>query len=591
MQTDYKSFMLVGWLGVALSGGTANATVQIDSNSGKAAEVVVVHYHKNWVYDSAEREVPHVTDHDTENIQWDLNQEGSWTWTECYGSTGGTFYYWWDDAFWGTNGVGTDTGNSSSTQYPGGGCGVRIPNGASPYTAPTAWPGESCAGGDHRVVSTPYHVFDETVTRDALTRYKLRTGGKKGVGRKSLFVLTTSFPGQALATGHADLFYPETDYYPVTYPIANEAIVLGDLGPLGSDGVLYKALPEGETYDVTPTVAGSRYYRYNQPGATPYIPVIKANDMPLDPEAPNVEFCVGQKVTFKLAWPSTPPGLTSESGWDWYISAKRKNYQSPPNSAGCVTYEDHADLWRVAQPYAWWISGGTKNARLDETLTFANGQTAKISARGKFKMFRPKISLVPVGAAPSFFPNYHGAVPGIQLGGDGDQRDGNHAMAFEVSYDAANYSGTGAIAQLLTADYSARPSLTFSDWRLDGSAAPYVEAPIDPFHYPAPQTNVPFDDEPQNYQPFIFSRIWVQASFQDYCMFRPDTGSPDQNIFVTLGIITWSCDGELSQIAIGEPGFPGIKVTKDQVVGPAGPVDSDQFPYWEKNCPEGSRAQ
>ena len=210
---------------------------------------------------------------------------------------------------------------------------------------------------------------------------------------------------------------------------------------------------------------------------------------------------------------------------------------------------------------------------------------------GQFSIYRPKISVaLAADTTPSFFMGYKKIIfPGIQLGGDGDPRtNGYHAMAYSVTYDTTNaasgiiYSGEGGIVQLVTANYSPPCTWIFSDWRLDGGTIFYNDKSesIDPYN-PSPSfRQVNFSDSPNLYQ--LITPLWVIASFQDYCMFKPD----GDGIFVTLGIVTWSCDGELSKIPLGSPGFPGYTIITNTVVGPNGPDNSDQLPVWNKNIPQ-----
>jgi hypothetical protein len=69
--------------------------------------------------------------------------------------------------------------------------------------------------------------------------------------------------------------------------------------------------------------------------------------------------------------------------------------------------------------------------------------------------------------------------------------------------------------------------------------------------------------------------VRVKGNFKTFCRFRPDEGSESENIFVTLGIVTWDCNGYT---------FWGI-LWENEVNGPVGPDDSDGFPFWEAAHP------
>ena len=231
---------------------------KVETGSDKPPEIVTIHYHKKWHYEYVELPPSTFTSTRTADIKWDLNSAGYWKSDECSGDTyDDDFYYEWNQRLWDEFDVGIEQ-SDEHRGYRGVVCGVRdLHIDDYPYTPP-GWPGESCKG------SQPRRSLDtkETVSRDTRTLYVLHTGGKKRPGRKNLFVLSAS------ATGIANMFYPEPDndeVHMMSYPITNNAIVLGDLGQLGSDGVLYKALGDGETRKVTPTVQGSRYYTYGPP--------------------------------------------------------------------------------------------------------------------------------------------------------------------------------------------------------------------------------------------------------------------------------------------------------------------------------------
>ena len=557
MQTTGRNVILAWLTSVALCSGPANAKVKMCPNPEKAAKVVMVHYDKTWDFTSAERATEHPwSEHDTEEVRWDLEQPGYWIWDECYGNAE-SYTYNWSDTHWDADG----DGDTQLTLYEDV-CGVRNPGLYEPCTvSSTWWPGEFSVGGASRVVCDGYSLWDQKVQRKASTRYELYTGGKKVSGQKNLFVLTASVLGQGLFGWE-------------TYSLASSSVKLGSLGNLGSDGRLYAALGGGGTYNVTPYVGGWRYYTFDQPGMSKHTPYILADNTEayavLDPEKTTVEFCVGQKITFWSAWDSTPPGLTSENGWDWVTSAKSVNYQSVPNSAGCVTYENRPDLWRVAQPYAWWISGGNKNAKLDLALNFDNGQSAKVQAKGKFNMLKPRVTRV-LPAPPFGGVIDTSGVPLLWL------NDG--AMDFRV-YITKTYPGKFGVTQLVNY-YSQTiiipPSVfiwhsTYGDFYLDKRE--YYETPIDIVleSFPSEEeysTPTKVYDTPGQYLALVLGSY--NGNWKDYVRFTPAGAG---SIPITLGRIEWSwaATAEMTN------GFQWIK-SADGMDGPTLHED-DSFPGW-----------
>lgn len=94
--------------------------------------------------------------------------------------------------------------------------------------------------------------------------WSLFTGGKSAVGRKNLVALSTS------ATRVSEVIPLGMGPGSTLTPIPSPQVKLGGLGNLGSDGWLYVALPDNETVDITPFVAGLDYYQWSDIGAQKY---------------------------------------------------------------------------------------------------------------------------------------------------------------------------------------------------------------------------------------------------------------------------------------------------------------------------------
>ena len=251
----------------------------VEGAPDKPPEIVVTHYHKNWEFAAVRLLGTPVTDHNTINIQWNLNQPGYWTWDTCYGDAADDdYYYVWADGYWGANGIGTQTGNFDRGPQ-GEVCGVKTPLEPTPYTAP-GWPGEHCQDGAGRVIDDPYLAESEEVKRSAQTLYQLRTGGKKGSKRKNLFMLTAS------ASSIYNMFYPEIDSFADSGQIHPSKIRIPGASWLDDNDVAYAIFPDGTSLDITPR-AEFRYYAFDISAAKYKSYFTVKVDMP-DPEGCNI---------------------------------------------------------------------------------------------------------------------------------------------------------------------------------------------------------------------------------------------------------------------------------------------------------------
>lgn len=560
-----------GTSGSGGSGSTMQNPGNPTSTSGKTAEapppsknpeVVVIHYHKTWDYKFIKESKlggSKLTDDDTIDILWNRKEPGHWIWDSCYGNASrDDFYYEWSKGLWDENNVGTQTGNADRGTK-GGVCGVQVTGWVDSYTPP-GWGGQFCDGEEPRSSEDQSSKFTEQVKRNALTRYELHTGGKKMSGRKSLFVLSGS------ATGIGNLFYPEADNNPRSYTIANNAIVLGDLGKLGSDGLLYKALGDGETYDVTPKVAGRRYYTYSQPGQSKHTPHIDASGHNLDNETP--EFCVGEPVVFNFAFyePISYVDLVGQ----WRIPDKFVN-ESFQYSSTCASYKKNDDLLKNTSSTAcWFVNGNGGTVSLGASLKFANGQMVSLAVIGKVIVYRPRIWLQPFNPGEDdryYTLSYENPLScKLKLGEDDESGEGT--MRFTVNINS-KYPGDIGLTQLIIANY-VNPAYNFSSERCDGSE--FYSGPngvVGRSNPDIPTGLVGLSDGPSS---IWTSPNWVDLSCRDFVRFRPNGG-----IWVTLGIATWETVGA-AQTILGD-----WYITDDQTTGPDGPDDSDEFPIWTIN--------
>jgi hypothetical protein len=445
---------------------------------------------------------------------------------------------------------------------------------------------DNCEVSDFQSDDTPSSMMVQTYVRHTQTKMKLFTGGKAIPGSKSLFVIsggaTELLDKYALppytVVGNNGMVY----LFPCQ-PIPNQSVIMGEVGTLGSDGNLYVALPDRTTVGVTPMVPGKDFYFFNvtEQKCKPYV---TANGVRLEPDnlADAAAFSVGQKIVLEACFDPTPAGIKkTDSVWslpgeyrnarkyvfgmDYFIATCYPQYiwdvgQRPPGDTGtlCTTYLNIQRLLFKESTGAWWISEGIKKVGSLKTITFANGQEVTIPFFGQFYVNSPDVYID--GITPRYFTG--GWWAGVFLG---DLSPGVGGMIYDVNF-ISDFSGTGAITQLIQADYSP-PGPSFSDFRLDGSEL-YSSGPIVPIFSPQVQKNFYFNDFPGNP---LGSRL--KATFQDYIRFMPDG---DDNIFATIAIVTWNIWGEVTV-----DGTWAHQETPD----PAGPTPSTDFPVWTNSYP------
>jgi hypothetical protein len=304
----------------------------------------------------------------------------------------------------------------------------------------------------------------------------------------------------------------------------------------------------------------------------------------LDPDklADGAAFSVGQKIVLATSVdiPATAiekthtvwslPGDYRNArkylfGEDYFIATCYPRYvwdvgQRPIGDTGtpCTQYLIHNPLLFEDSTGAWWISEGIEKVGCLQTISFSNGQEVTVPFFGKFYVNRPDVYRD--GIQPRYFTG--GWWVGVFLG---DYPHGDGGMIYNVDF-MSDFPGTGAITQLIQADYS-YPGPNFSDYRLDGTEI-YSSAHISSVFDPSSQKNVYFNDFPGNP---LSSRL--KANFKDYVRFMPDG---DDNIYATIAIITWNMYGEVT--------ISGAWTHQD-TPDPSEPADSTEFPTWTNSYP------
>ena len=361
--------------------------------------------------------------------------------------------------------------------------------------------------------------------------------------------------------------------------IAPQTIQLGDLGPVGGDGFLYKVLPDGETFDFTPRVKHKEFYHFGV-GQQKHKLRLAANGYVLEPDkvVAGAAFCVGQKVTFTAQWDPALVGVSSNA-YDWVMSTKYVNhswqhcrYDEFGNAIyyGSVNYDTDPEVRKLAAPWAWWVTGGDKNVKLDLTVHFDNGQSGRVSEKGKFGMHRPTVTMMPFSPEESyrqFFTTSYGLACKLQYGADNESGSGQ--MRYRVKI-LTGCKGDAGITQICDLDYS-NPAFQCVG-RLDGNKEFYNDTQriwVQANHL-ADGNVLMFFDGPWNKWT---SPNRLKGHFRDYVRFRP-TGS--ESIYVTLGIVTWDMHAVAERIE-----FSGVwELTTDVHPAPVGPDSDDTFPEW-----------
>jgi hypothetical protein len=473
------------------------------------------------------------------------------------------------------SGMGTDLYSGSHSQYVDGSSSSYTGSSLSGWLPPVVW--EHCGvtlvasyytdyphqwvGSDFP--SSPLNVGIYHRAADAVV--KLKTGGKEESMRRTLFQLTAvaaevtdkfSYSyGWENGYGGYDIYGPQG-----SVPIPAESVtVMGK--PLGSDSNLWVALPDNADIDVTPRVQNKEFYTFNvqQQKYELNIVVNETTTLKDDQIVSGAYYCVGQHLNFEAVFSTDVPGLSHISPIWNYTANYINNHWIDVN--GCEEY-NIAPIPSMSNPtVAWFYNHKTQDvdAYVGLFCRFANGQTAYITDKGLFNVFAPTVTVSDIRER-YFRLSYADFLLGL---GDSDNTG---AMVYQVNYKSIlPFSGTGRITQLCQLNDSGihYPSCSFSDYRLDGGEA-YEEDAIVPN---TAHVSLTLQDGPYNVDTFT-NRL--QGSFEDYIRFRPDAGNASDNIFVTLGIVSWNVLATATSSGINTAQSPD----------PTGPSNSNEFPIW-----------
>jgi hypothetical protein len=292
---------------------------------------------------------------------------------------------------------------------------------------------------------------------------------------------------------------------------------------------LWLALADNSAQDLTVTVAAKHYGA--SAAASKYTPYIAANGHNLDKETP--EFCVGQLVTFSLAFEPEVDYVNLIG--QWKIPDKFVN-ESYKYSSTCVSYRENDGLLvNTNSTGCWFVNGNGGGVSLGVNLKFANGQMVGLAAKGKVNIYRPTFS-----GFSCWMHTFSYSIP--TLVGD---------MRWSVTVNS-KYSGDLGVTQLINGQNPFYP--TGGHWYQDGETELYTSQ-----SYNVSPT-VTLLDAPS--APTL-GLLHMGATFKDYLRFKPETAG---SIWVTLGTNGWLLDG----------------VDGTSVLPAASPVvDSDELPVWK----------
>jgi hypothetical protein len=428
-----------------------------------------------------------------------------------------------------------------------------------------------------------YSLYHRTARN---VKIRLRTGGKSGVGRQSLFSFTGS--ARELVTPFRERDIPKTE---ISIPGINTS--------LGADGRAYAVLADGsEDVNITP-VASRPYYTFDIVPAKHKLK-ITANATALEPDraTTNAQFCVGQNVSFALS--GLPSGVTA-TNHQWTLDGNYVNKCiPPPNSNSSAIYTNDASLRKNAVLHTnWWVSGEyiplTKMASLTCTLVFTNGNpTQPYDAKGLFTMHRPRV--VNYTLANTFLMSlWHGHVFGTEpaLGGNGNDRLGCFASApqYYVSIDS-KHAGDAAITQLINGYMTNEcPEIFNSGGTNQLDTAEFPDIPGAKF-----KTSVTAGSPSESTLLFVdglyiqcVGHTAVSIESLDYIRFKPAEGN---SIYVTLGKVNWGLSGwtdystltnslhdYLAPLPANSPPIT-LPPQRSQHLD-SGVSDSDEFPQWD----------
>jgi hypothetical protein len=243
------------------------------------------------------------------------------------------------------------------------------------------------------------------------------------------------------------------------------------------------------------------------------------------------------------------------------------NRITPPTRDGeSSTYDIDPDSFKRGAPGVWYVSKGDKNAKLNLTLSFQNGQNAKLTAKGKFNIYKPSISSL-VGSTNVQVVLDTSSGVYLKLG----DLNGVKAMSWDLYVDLSlDFPGTLSYLQLINRDASWSLGYDFTgDYWLDNkdpypAYGPYYVGQFESF-------DMGFGDDPGVKVTSANSHLSVKDSFETYVRFQPDGIG---NIPITIGRVDWRWQGAAAK------NNGAWALTSSGITGPDLDKGDDSFPEW-----------
>lgn len=457
------------------------------------------------------------------------------------GNLGPSVEWWWDVSYaWSDSdpvGYSTAVENIEGHTEAANGAGLNSLCGYYMHNTKSV-PSASSSSIFHYFCKIDYHwdVFfgKRRYARNARTTQQLKTGGRSGVNKKTLFTIsagaTSYHKPEMIDWGNGPDDWVNT---PATNISPTLIRTLGE--NFGTDGLLHKALPDNATLDLTAT-APFNHYNANVT-ATKHRLVILANGYPLDQARvrPGAEFCVGQKLNFEATFVPVVPSLVIANP-RWIFPGEYINYHYTDIN-GCEQYLV-GTYWHTQNPTRVWYynKGESLNAAVGLYCTFENGQTAYPYVQGKYDIYRPELTHFEFIPPVTITNRSQFGFTLLSLGGENNW----HCMTYGSAM-TSKVEGEASITQLVksdrTRDRVAYPGYdVFStDGRFDLDTSEWYQG-FDLILGGGSQSGLEnFQDGPGYQRGATFTTI--SDEFKDYIRFRP---LDDESIWVTIKRIDWS---------------------------------------------------
>ncbi|MDR3563201.1 MAG: hypothetical protein P4N59_17460 [Negativicutes bacterium] len=391
---------------------------------------------------------------------------------------------------------------------------------------------------------------------NAVTAYKLYTGGKSGVNRQSLFCIYTG-------SDSVGNFTPNIDDANFDYPWQHAAIGPVDLASIeclgkrfGADGLLWIMLPDNASPTATAITPGKKHYAVDMGQQKYAVTLASSGDCKSydDLSVVTPTFCVGQALVFFPKWtPSAPPYDPDHSFFHWHLPENFVN-ESYSYSSSCTSYRRNSDLLEKPSTQCWYVRDPGGACSIGMNLKFANGQIVNIAREGNFVIYRPEIS----------------AFHKIDNGFTATRTTLNGIMEWDATIDS-DFPGSIGVTQIINCNNWQSTYYTGGLNLIDGASEIYGEPddngqpkPYDPNDIRTQSTLL--GDQP--WCPMAPCANMMNVNFKDYIRFCPNC----EGIFVTLATVDWHMSGDA---CLSGPILP------NDFPPASDPVDSDAFPKWE----------